>query len=73
MMSYNEASQYIEDNYYTKSEESEKYYCGDCKKITLWHTTSGFNGDSWTVIECETCGAGDEELYEDKQDYNNNN
>ena len=38
-----------------------------------YYAYSKDNGDSWSETECETCGAGDNDLYEDEQDYNNNN
>jgi len=61
MMSYNQASQYIEDNTTNKAEKCEdKYYCGKCKKTTNWTEYSGSNGiENWSTYECDKCGAGD--------------
>ena len=57
MLTYNQASQYIEDNYYTKTDKNtDKYYCHKCNKITEHYTTSGFNGDSWSETDCGKCG-----------------
>ncbi len=71
MMSYNEASQYIEDNTSNKTEKcDDRYYCGECKKTTAWTEYSGSNGiENWSECNCDTCGAGDNHLYEDKQQY----
>ena len=71
MMSYNEASQYIEDNTYNKTEKcDDRYYCGECKKTSNWTEYSGGNGiENWSELYCDNCGAGDNHLYADYKDY----
>ena len=69
MFTKKQSEKYREDNFNTKDDGSEKLFCGNCKKMTKCNTTSGFNGDSWSVTACSVCGAGDNNLYEDRDDF----
>ena len=69
MFTYNKASQYIEDNYYTKTDkDTDKYYCHKCNKITEHYTTSGFNRDAWSETDCGKCGIG-HQGWENEKEY----
>ena len=70
MIGYGINKHWLEDNTTDKKAEKceDKHYCGDCKKTSTWTEYSSNNGfDTWEEYICDNCGAGDNHMYEDKQ------
>ena len=69
MLSYEQASQYIEDNNDTKYEDCEDKYCHKCNKVTeFYETVTHTPTDIWYEEECKVCGTEWQE-FKNQEDY----